>query len=93
MKATRVALFVKIVVVSVSYLLCAMLSVDSIQSRPIFRSLLYLLPVLCALASLSFSTITQSIEKDWLVVLSDGDSNWCELMTIFADVYLTKLYS
>ena len=26
--------------------------------------------------ALSFKTITQSIEKDWLVVLSDGDSAW-----------------
>lgn len=38
--------------------------------------LVYALPCLVAVAYLSFSTITQSVEKDWIVVLSDGQSDW-----------------
>ena len=36
----------------------------------------YLLPVIYAVASLAFSSVTQSIEKDWIVELSDKDSDW-----------------
>ena len=38
--------------------------------------LFYLIPFLYAVAGLSFATITQQIEKDWLVVLSAGNEEW-----------------
>jgi hypothetical protein len=39
-------------------------------------SLFYLLPILYSIASVSFATITQQIETDWLVVLANKDENW-----------------
>lgn len=75
MVATKAALAVKLGTVSIAYIFCAMFSHWS-YSGPVSHPVIYLLPVLCAVASLAFCTITQAIEKDWLVVLSNGDSNW-----------------
>lgn len=72
MAAVKIALTIKISVVSLAYLLCALFSAD-VQAVGIF---VYILPILCAIASVSFATITQSIERDWIIVLSDGDSAW-----------------
>lgn len=77
MVAVRIALSVKIVAVSLAYSVCAYLTVLDKSGDPTFHYFcLYSLPVLTAIVSLSFSTITQSIEKDWIVVLSGGDSSW-----------------
>ena len=32
--------------------------------------------MLFAITAVCFSTIYQSVEKDWLVVLSDGNTDW-----------------
>jgi hypothetical protein len=79
--AVRVALFSKVLFVTLAYLICAYLCADdaaakqslSVQDR---QAMLYSIPVLGALAGLSFCGITQSIEKDWIVVLSAKDSVW-----------------
>jgi hypothetical protein len=90
--AVRLALAVKVVVVSVAYLVCVYLNMEAAaalasgegngqlpdieNATPFHRYLLYSLPVLGAVASMSFCAITQSIEKDWIVVLSNKDSAW-----------------
>jgi hypothetical protein len=81
--AVRVALFSKVLFVTLAYLVCAYLCADadaaaaerslSLRER---QTMLYSIPVLGALAGLSFCGITQSIEKDWIVVLSAKDSVW-----------------
>lgn len=78
LKAAKITLFYKITSVSLAYFLCAYLNQ---KNGFIFLSsnktmLFYLLPVLYAIAGVSFATITQQIETDWLVVLSDNNENW-----------------
>jgi hypothetical protein len=68
--AVRFAIIVKIITVSAAYFLCATLA------KTEGHIVAYALPVLCAMAGLAFQTITQSVEKDWIVVLSDGDTQW-----------------
>ena len=73
------ALGIKLIAVTVAYLVCAFLVTDSSKAytTDIVRLvLLYSLPVLCTITSLCFSIINQAIEKDWIVVLADGDSIW-----------------
>ena len=84
--AVRVALSVKLVAVSLAYIVCCILSAassdssaaaaDTIRHDPFKRTLLYLLPVFAAFVGLASNSITQSIEKDWLVVLSAKDTRW-----------------
>mmetsp|Transcript_2863 Transcript_2863/g.6415 ORF Transcript_2863/g.6415 Transcript_2863/m.6415 type:complete len:592 (-) Transcript_2863:436-2211(-) len=88
--AVRVALSVKCFAVSGAYMICAYLNtIQPASSGPTgdafdtesdtdtdLHLLLYSLPLLGAVAKLSFCAITQSIEKDWVVVLSNRDSNW-----------------
>jgi iron-regulated transporter 1 len=73
--AAYAALTVKIVTVSTAYFICGILAEES-AGLPIVPNLVYLLPFTGALASLSFNTVTQSVEKDWIVVLSDKNSGW-----------------
>ena len=61
-------LFVKLVAVSSAYLFCGFSTTTNVS--------VYITPLLCAVATISITVITQSIEKDWVVVLSGGDSNW-----------------
>lgn len=75
--ASEVALGVKFLTLTTAYAVCAYLAHDS--HDPAHEYLVYLLPVLCAVAGLSFNTISQSVEKDWIVVLSAGDSAWLSL--------------
>lgn len=73
------ALGIKLIAVTVAYLVCAFLVTDSskaLTSPSVSLVLLYSLPVLCTITSLCFSVINQAIEKDWIVVLADGDSAW-----------------
>lgn len=81
--AVRLSLLTKVLAVSVSYFVCAYLNSSTTAGTdadhlndPFKRNLLFTLPVLGAVASISFCAITQSIEKDWIVVLSDKDPRW-----------------
>lgn len=78
--AVRLALLAKILAVTTAYLVCAYLTHESAATTIISperrKMLLYSIPLLGAAAGLSFSAITQSIEKDWIVVLSAKDSVW-----------------
>lgn len=77
MNSMSVALIVKVISVSVGYFLCAeMLSYKWDVSDMTTSYQLYLIPVICAIADLSFSMVTMNIEKDWVVVLSNGNSEW-----------------
>jgi hypothetical protein len=82
--AAQYACFVKLFSVTTAYGLCVYLSfqqdslgkgVSSIAIQT-FTSILYCVPFISALGNLSFSTVNQSIEKDWIVVLSSGDKRW-----------------
>ena len=84
--AVRIALVIKFVAVSAAYAVCAYLNtitdtsatagLDDVYRSKVRRNLLYTLPVLGAIAGMSFTAITQSIEKDWIVVLSAKDTKW-----------------
>lgn len=76
--AVQISLSVKIIVLTVAYGCCGYLTTvtGSDLTSTIGRLCLYSLPVWCAVAGLSFTTITQCVEKDWVVALSDGDSAW-----------------
>jgi len=74
--AVKISLLIKFTSITLAYIICACISHASLLHQEIRNVALYSIPVLCALVGLSFSTITQSIEKDWLVVLSDGSSTW-----------------
>ena len=41
-----------------------------------FPLLVYSLPIVSAVVAMAFCAITQSIEQDWIVVLSNKDSEW-----------------
>jgi len=70
LEAVRISLMCKVCAVSAAYFICG------VTPKAEDQVVAYALPVLCAVASLSFRTITQSIEKDWIVVLADRDSEW-----------------
>lgn len=72
--AAEIALTVKFVTLTSAYAICAYLSYNKDSTNTSY--LIYLIPILSAIASLSFSTIAQSVEKDWIVVLANGDSSW-----------------
>jgi iron-regulated transporter 1 len=85
----KLALTSKISTITSSYILCIVAAFLSVQtlvdgSSPdhVFHNverisfILYIIPFFCAATNIAFSVITQSVEKDWLVVLSDGDSAW-----------------
>jgi len=75
--AMKIALLVKVVSVSVGYALCAqMLSYSKDGINTVSNYQIYSIPIVCALANLSFAMVTMSIEKDWVVVLSGGDTDW-----------------
>lgn len=83
--AVRMAMFVKITAVTVAYGVCAYLSMQQAPSvsavldaevAKFHKILLYSLPVISAIIGIAFCAITQSIEKDWIVVLSGKDTVW-----------------
>ena len=78
MVTVHLSIAVKFVAVTLGYAACAYLS--SARSKhgedTLYITLLYSLPLIGALAGMSFCTVTQSVEKDWIVVLSNGDSEW-----------------
>ena len=76
LSAAIVALTVKLCTLSVAYFICYYVAGLQQANLPVHPGLIYSLPILSAIASLSFSTISQSVEKDWIVVLSNDDSGW-----------------
>jgi iron-regulated transporter 1 len=77
MTVVIVALFLKLFFLTCTYVACSILLAEESDNRSSFDcSMLYMIPVFYACASLCFCAITQSIEKDWLVVLSNGNSCW-----------------
>jgi iron-regulated transporter 1 len=70
------ALSVKLVTLSLAYSICYYVASLQQADAYVHPGLIYSLPILSAVASLSFNTISQSVEKDWIVVLSNGDSLW-----------------
>jgi solute carrier family 40 (iron-regulated transporter), member 1 len=72
-----IALLIKMISVSIGYFLCGeMLLLDSDDTDLTTTYQIYSIPIICAIADLSFSMITMNIEKDWVVVLSNGNSAW-----------------
>jgi len=87
LKAAKITLFYKLTSVSLAYILCAYLNqttgvVSTINSK-LKILLFYLLPVLYSIAGVSFASITQQIETDWLVVLANKDENWLRSTNAF----------
>jgi solute carrier family 40 (iron-regulated transporter), member 1 len=74
--AMKVALTVKFFSVTTGYALCAYLLSWNDTEAVLNGFEIYAVPVVCALANLSFAMVTMSVEKDWVVVLSGGDSEW-----------------
>ena len=73
----KTSLIIKLIAVTTAYLICAFLiNYNNIIHTTLFTIFLYLLPILFAITGVCFSTINQSVEKDWLVVLSDGNTDW-----------------
>ena len=68
----RTAIILKAISISLAYFLCAALS--GIETDVIV--IVYMLPILCSVAQIGFRIITTSVERDWIVVLSDNDSKW-----------------
>lgn len=68
------ALVLKAFLVCVVYVWCYQFVSSSLDH--IVNWKLYVIPILVALVAVCFATVTQSIEKDWIVVLSCGDSTW-----------------
>lgn len=79
LSSTFWALGIKLIAVTIAYIICAILVTNSTKvymSDSMRIILIYSLPVLCTITSLCFSIVTQAIEKDWIVVLADGDTTW-----------------
>lgn len=71
LKAVQIALAVKLISVTCAYIICSAV-VNTSQSGENSKYL-YLLPVCYSFGQLAFSTITLCVEKDWVVVMTEGD--------------------
>ena len=76
--ALKIALSVKVISVTLGYLACARLlfNPDYTYSNDSIDITLYSIPFFCAIANLSFAMVAMGIQKDWIVVLSAGSSDW-----------------
>ena len=77
--AVNSALFIKVVAISLGFCICAFLPAYSSSSELNnynFYFFVIVLPLVCAAANIGFNTYTLCIEKDWLVELSNGNSEW-----------------
>jgi len=77
--AVNTALVAKVVSITLGFSVCAFLPSSSnavATSDQFFYVYVVLLPFICGAANLGFNTYTLCIEKDWLVELSNGDSEW-----------------
>lgn len=72
----KIALGVKFLAVTSGYALCAHLLSWEDTEAVLEGIEIYFIPIVCALANLSFAMVTMSLEKDWVVVLSGRDSEW-----------------
>lgn len=79
--AAQYALSFKLLSLSFAYILCAYLSyLKYFVGQPIHDNyLLYVIPVVSAIANLTFCTVSQSVEKDWIVVLANENSPWLSI--------------
>jgi iron-regulated transporter 1 len=91
--AIQILLSIKMTAITISYGACAYLSVYS-SSSSLQTLLLYSIPLLCGIANIAFCTITQSIEKDWIVVISGNNSDWLSnANSIMSQIDLGFLFS
>jgi iron-regulated transporter 1 len=75
LSAAQLALGVKLSAIVTAYVLCGYLSLVK-GTADFSKILLWFVPFITASANISFSTVSQSVEKDWLVVLANTDSRW-----------------
>ena len=82
LEALKIVMFVKMLAITAAYgISYLMFSPETFNlSDTQEQMLLYSLPLIAGIVGLSFSTVTQSIEKDWVVVLSDNDSKWLTIV-------------
>lgn len=75
--AVYAALVVKVISITLGFSICAFLpnSTDAATSQ-FFYFYVIALPLVCGSANLGFSTYSLCIEKDWVVELSNGNSDW-----------------
>lgn len=75
--AANSALGVKLVTVSTAYILFAFfLYEQSVSGQVAPLPSLAVMIILTGMSGLAFSAVSQSVEKDWIVVLSNGSSDW-----------------
>jgi iron-regulated transporter 1 len=77
--SAKISLTVKIIAITLSYGVCGIaegIPGNTVNGHYHYSPIILIVPFLCGIVSLSFSTIVQCIEKDWIVVLSNGDSQW-----------------
>lgn len=75
--AANSALGIKLITVSSAYVLFALfLREQSISGQVAPIPNLAILIVLAGISGLAFSAVSQSVEKDWIIVLSNGSSEW-----------------
>jgi iron-regulated transporter 1 len=92
--AIQRALMIKLYTVSIAYVACGfIISIQYFSDSAVFEKILiYTLPFLCAITSLCFCAITQSMEKDWIVVLSNNDTLWLsKVNSIMSQIDLGKI--
>jgi solute carrier family 40 (iron-regulated transporter), member 1 len=71
------ALVVKIISVTIGYSICAQMLSNTPQIEEVMSGYeIYSIPFFSAIASLSFSMVSMTVEKDWVIVLSGGNSEW-----------------
>lgn len=85
LSAAKYALSAKLITIAIAYTLCAYIfyhrheeetNGNTPENLQLDDYLLYTIPFISAAANLCFSTVSTSVEKDWIVVLADGDSRW-----------------
>lgn len=67
------ALLLKVVSITLGFSICAFLSSEGDEYFYLYA---ITLPIICAAANIGFNTYTLCIEKDWLIELANGDSEW-----------------
>lgn len=75
LKVLEITLLSKVIAVSSAYGICGYCYQAGVNATS-NKLILSVLPIVCSFATLSFNTISQAVEKDWIVVLADGSSNW-----------------
>eukprot|EP01038_Epipyxis_sp_PR26KG_P010061 gene10061-13521_t len=79
LQAIKIVLWIKVISITSAYICCSSLPYYNSSSNIFnmkYAVTYFLIPIFYATASLSLSTINQSIEKDWIVVLANNNSAW-----------------